>query len=97
MRKVKIGLRLGLGFGTVILLVLAVGLFAKMEMKELSGLTNKLYKHPFTVSTSMLKISGDIVRMHRSMKDVALAKNDQQMQKAAAAVDGYQENVYKRV
>jgi methyl-accepting chemotaxis protein len=38
------------------------------------------------VSVSVLEIQGAVTRMHRSMKDVALAKDAEQLDKAAAAV-----------
>ena len=49
-------------------------------------LTDKLYRHPFTVSVTVLEIQGAVTRMHRSMKDVALAKDAEQIDKAATAV-----------
>ena len=93
MRNMQIGLRLGLGFGVMIVLIIAVGLLGINYVNDTAELTQKLYKHPFTVSTSMLKINGDIVKMHRSMKDVALAKTEAQMQEAINKVDELEQQV----
>ena len=55
-----------------------------------------MYRHPFTVSNSVITIEKDILGMHRSMKDVALAKNKDQMNAAIAKVDAYEKDVYKQ-
>ena len=90
----KIGVRLGVGFGLVILLLAAIGYLAVEDIKSLSGLTTKLYKHPYTVSTSAIKIDGDIVRIDGFMKDGALAKDKAGINTAEAEVDKYEKHVY---
>lgn len=92
-RNLKIGSRLAIGFGSMIALMLFLGFFTQTQINQLGGLTDKLYKHPFTVSTSMLRIDGNIIKMHRSMKDVALAKNEQQMNAAIEIVDETEQEV----
>ncbi len=94
-RNMKIGVRLGAGFGIVLAMVVILSLVSIGSLKKLSGLTEKLYKHPYTVSTAILRIDANIVRMHRSMKDVALAKDDAGIDKAASIVAGYEKKVYK--
>ncbi len=93
--NIKIGLRLSLSFGFLLVLVLGLGQFVVNEMQTLSSLTGKLYKHPYAVSTAMLRIDGNIVRMHRSMKDVALAKDKQGIDKAEQTVARYEGLIYK--
>ena len=92
-RNFKIKSRLAMGFGSMIALMFILGAFTHSEINQLGELTNKLYKHPFTVSTSMLRINGNIVKMHRSMKDVALAKNEQQMKAASNKVSVIEKEV----
>lgn len=94
-RNLKIGVRLGSGFGIVLFLVLVLSAISIGSLKTLSALTVKLYKHPYTVSTAILRIDGNIVRMHRSMKDVALATDAAGIDKAAATVAQYEAQVYK--
>ncbi len=94
MGNLTIGLRLGVGFLVMIILIIAVGILGTNRVNEAAGLTQKLYKHPFAVSTAMLKINGDIIKMHRSMKDVALAKNVTQMSAAIAQVDEQEQQVF---
>ncbi len=95
MKNMKIGKRLGTGFGLLILITLIVSIVTVRYMKVLSDLTSKLYRHPYTVSTTILKINANIIRMHRSMKDVALAENASEIKNAAGSVAEYESEVYK--
>ncbi|OSM01403.1 methyl-accepting chemotaxis protein [Magnetofaba australis] len=94
-KNVKIGGKLAIGFGIVIAQMLALGLFAIYEMNHLANNTDKLYKHPYTVSTAALRIQSDIIAMHRSMKDVALAKKVGDIDEATAKVDDYEQKALK--
>ncbi len=95
LRDIKIGSRLNLGFGLVIILAALIGIISLNKMKTLSGLTEKLYKHPLAVSNGVRDINSNIIKMHRSMKDVALARDNAGIQSAAAQVVEYEEEVYK--
>ncbi|MBF0188294.1 MAG: MCP four helix bundle domain-containing protein [Magnetococcales bacterium] len=95
LRKLNIGQRLGFGFFVLVAMTVILGMMAVSNMKMLSGFTAKLFKHPYAVSTAMLRIDGNIVRMHRSMKDVALSKDAAGMEKAARIVAGYERKVYE--
>ena len=86
MKNLRIGIRLALGFASVLVLTLTLGILCIFDARVLGGLTDKLYKHPLTVSTAALSANGNIVAMHRSMKDVALAKDNAGIDAAAARV-----------
>ncbi|PIW26489.1 MAG: methyl-accepting chemotaxis protein [Rhodospirillales bacterium CG15_BIG_FIL_POST_REV_8_21_14_020_66_15] len=86
MKNLRISVRLALGFASVLVLTLALGILCVLDARVLGGLTDKLYKHPLTVSTAALSANGNIVAMHRSMKDVALAKDNAGIDAAAARV-----------
>ncbi len=64
-------------------------------LMEFAGFTDKLYKHPYTVSTSALSIQVKIEQIHKSMKDVALSKNADQMQKAYNKVNTFEKEALK--
>ncbi|KPA16366.1 methyl-accepting chemotaxis sensory transducer [Candidatus Magnetomorum sp. HK-1] len=91
----KISTRLGLGFFLLFILLASISVIAIYGMKSLSSLTTKLYRHPFSVSTAMLRIETNIIKIHRSMKDVALSKNDEAINAAITAVQKYEQLVYK--
>lgn len=93
--RIKVGLRLGIGFGIMILFVTIMTLVGTRFMESLSLQTTKLYNHPYTVSTALLRIDLNIVKIHRAMKDVALARNRSEINTAVQAVDGFEILVYE--
>ncbi|MBY0454052.1 MAG: MCP four helix bundle domain-containing protein [Burkholderiaceae bacterium] len=82
----KLKIKLLLSFGVIALLMMCLTVFSLFKMDELAELTEKLYKHPMTVTNAILTVDGGIVRMHRSMKDVALAQTPADVDAAANAV-----------
>ncbi len=86
MRKFGIDSRLGLAFGFPVGLVLFMGLLAIQNIRDISDTTEMLYRHPFAVSRAMLRIDANIVRMHRSMKDAALAEDPAALNETARLV-----------
>ncbi|MEK7990457.1 MAG: methyl-accepting chemotaxis protein [Thiotrichaceae bacterium] len=94
MKHLRIRTRLMLGFSIIILFILIVSIYAIFQMRVLSDTTNKLYRHPFTVSKAVRDVNINIVRMHRTMKDVALAKDINIMYEAVELVDKYEKQVY---
>jgi len=92
--NLKIGVRLGLSFGIVLLLMIGVNYYSILSLKTASSNTTKLFRHPFAVSTAILRMDGNMVRMHRSMKDVALAKTDDDVRKASEIVTEYEKSTF---
>ena len=82
----RIGTRMAVAFAIMIVLSVVLGVVSINSVGTLSGLTNKLYKHPLTVSNAVLAANGHIIAMHRDMKDVALAKDNAGIDKAVAKV-----------
>lgn len=75
-----------------------IGIFAfvsSRETKKIADLTGKMYRHPLAVSNAVLRANTAIIAMHRSMKDVALAENTQQLEFAITRVDGHEQEVYQ--
>lgn len=95
MKNTSIGVRLGIGFGIVLFSFTVVSLFLINRMTFLSDRATMMYRHPLTVSNAVLRIDGDIVRIHRSMKDVVLAAGDVELHEAIQKVDTYEEHILK--
>ncbi len=93
--NLPITMRLVIGFGLVLGVFTALAVLALVEMRSLSALTDKLYRHPLAVSNAALKADGNIIAIHRSMKDVALAKSEAAMAAAVAAVDASERLVFE--
>lgn len=83
----------------LIILVIAVSLislgYTMMKMQDIGELTQKLYRHPFTVTTNVLEAGIDIVAIHRDMKDVVLATSEEQLAAAITDMNDRQEEVLK--
>jgi len=72
-KNTKIGLRLALGFAMIMLIFIVVSIISIFEMNYLSNITTNLYEHPFTVSTTVLKIQNSCNVIHKQMKNIAMA------------------------
>ncbi len=66
-----------------------------MQIYDIGGTVNKLYRHPYTVSTAVLRIQSNINGMHRSMKDVALAENTEEREYAVNEVNRMERQVLR--
>jgi methyl-accepting chemotaxis protein len=93
MNRLTIVKQLALGFGLMLaFLVGTIGLSA-YEQDRLATLTQQQYLHPFTVTNAIARADGNIVRMMRAMKDIALSDNDADVQNYASQVDGLEQKV----
>ena len=90
----KIGTRLGVGFGFSILITIIVGSFAIVEMHTLENLTESMYMHPLAVSNSVRDIRADIIAIQLSMKKIELAKTSEQIGENEELVNQYEQQIY---
>ena len=95
LKNQKIGIRLAFGFSFILIIFIGVFGFIVIQLNSLSNITNLIYNHPLTVSNAVLRIDGNITRIHRSMKDVALAQNPAEIEKAVQLVNEYEKQVYQ--
>ncbi len=93
----KIGTRLRIGFLAVLGFVLLLCVICVGSMKTLSGLTTKLYRHPYAVTAAILHVEAEIIRMHRGMKDVALSKTPGGIDKALKVVGEAEKRVFEHL
>ncbi len=82
-------------FIALIILIVIIGAFSLKEISILSKLTVKLYNHPLAVTRSSLQANVNIIKMHRSMKDIVLAKTSAKREAAIQKVNAYETLVYK--
>jgi len=93
--NMKIGTRLHGGFGLVVIFAVAMGVIAIFGMLKLANLTSKMYRHPLAVSNAVRDVKANINAMHRSMKDVAMAGDTEEINNSAKIVDDYEQRVFK--
>jgi methyl-accepting chemotaxis protein len=87
--------KLIIGCSLLILIVIATGVISLSRINLLGNLTVKMYNHPLTVTRASLQADVGIIKMHRSMKDIALAKDASSLETARKKVDNYEQEVYK--
>tara|TARA_R110001583_G_scaffold74156_5_gene205591 strand:+ start:18712 stop:21705 length:2994 start_codon:yes stop_codon:yes gene_type:complete len=86
LRNISIGARLSIGFLTLSLLTLGIGILAILNSQQHIKSIDNIFNHPYTISNSVQEIETHIVSIHRSMKDVALAKTKHEIDKAIEQV-----------
>jgi methyl-accepting chemotaxis protein len=99
----KIGVRIMAGFGLVLVLVGLLSYISVDSMQQLSTRTEMLYRHPYSVSTAILRIDGNIAKMEILLNDLALAPSKaqreaipQQLGQLHAAIERDFERLYQR-
>jgi methyl-accepting chemotaxis protein len=85
------------GFILVLAVAGAANAFGIWQMNELADLTSKIYNHPLKVTRAAISADVEIVKMHRDMKDVALATDAAGIEAAQASVDAHEQEVYKQL
>ena len=86
--------KLTIGFAVLVAILIGVGIFSITRVDLLGGLTVKLYEHPLTVIRASLEADVNIIKIHRSMKDVALAKDAAAIEKASNKINEYEKKVF---
>lgn len=95
MKNLSVKSLMTIGFGAVTLFLIAFGWFALTQLSSIAAVTEKLYKHPYAVSTSLRDIETSVVAIHRSMKDVALSKTPKGITEALEQVDRHEKMAFE--
>jgi len=91
--KFSIKKKLISGFGLILFGVLWMGAESLTTMYNLSNITATMYKYPLTVIKASLQANNGIVKIERSMKDLVLAKNKNDIETAVSAINTYNAEV----
>lgn len=91
----KIGYKLAFGFGLILFISTVIGIVANNNINKMWRITENMYQHPLVVSKAVRDIRTNIVAIHRSMKDVALALDDVELLTARAKVDELEQQVFQ--
>jgi methyl-accepting chemotaxis protein len=89
-RNLSIKARLILGFGLPIAFIAAIGLIAITYLNELSRMTTSLYRFPFAVTSALLRIELNVSKLQGAMVEVALANDEEAIDKASSEINRYQ-------
>ncbi len=74
-------------------LLVAISVSAVWSNSQLFGLTEQIHRQPLTISNKVLLIHAHIVSMHRYIRDLALAQNREDSQKAIGHIQGLRDKV----
>jgi len=88
--------KLALGFLLVFVLYVSFGVFSLMEIHTLSNLTKIIYERLLVVSNAALNAEINMIKMHRSMKDVVLSRSVKEFEKASNEVNKQEQLVYEQ-
>ncbi|VAX22796.1 hypothetical protein MNBD_NITROSPINAE03-337, partial [hydrothermal vent metagenome] len=91
--KISIRGKLLLAYATILSLLSIVWLIDYYAHTYLANEVNRMYTHPLAVTRASLRANSDIMAMHRSMKDVVLASNEDELKNAVAIVDDFESKV----
>jgi methyl-accepting chemotaxis protein len=95
LNNLKVGQRLLVGFGSIMLFLILVSIAAIYQSYTLSGVTQDLYEHPYTVGHAMQEARLRIVKMRSAVKDIMVVKTAEEMQQRSKEVDEYETQTYE--
>ena len=97
MFKTRTGRQVLISFAFIILIVILGSLFQLNRLRALNNLVVQLYEHPYVVNDAVLSSQTAMIRMHRDMKDVALAETPEEIDAAVKDVDDHEQIVLDRL
>lgn len=96
--NLKIRSRLIAGFAVVVVFLILVGGISLRNLMAQGDLMNRFFEHPFVVTSSIQEVQEQIVRIHRSMKDVVLYGNDRsELTLALKDIDNSEQIIYREL
>ena len=87
MPRLKITARLLLGFGSMLSLSMALGVYANRSIGAVGDLTTQLYEHPFRVVTALLNARAEFRTIQRDIRDVMLSADRAELDAVATGID----------
>jgi methyl-accepting chemotaxis protein len=94
--NLKIKSRLLAGFSIVVFFLILIGAVSLRNLAAQGALLTEFHDHPFTVTNAISNTQEHIIRIHRSMKDVALYGNDPaELERALADISASEQAVYR--
>jgi methyl-accepting chemotaxis protein len=85
------------GFILVIAITGIGGFYSYTQMNRLFDITTRIYNHPLQVTRAVLSADTNIVKIHRSMKDVALSATLIEIETAVNFVNEYEKIVFSQL
>ncbi|HSH70266.1 MAG TPA: MCP four helix bundle domain-containing protein, partial [Deferrisomatales bacterium] len=93
----NIKLRLSVGFALIIAILATLAVVSVAGFAALGKAASELYDHPLQVSNASLRASMGVIKMHRSMKDIAFFSTTETVQGAEQVVAAEEFAVYRNL
>ncbi|CAH2031223.1 methyl-accepting chemotaxis protein [Trichlorobacter ammonificans] len=86
LKNMKIGSRLGFGFGVIMVLLVVVGGFSVMEINDMNGNINRMANEMFPKTVAANDVIDQVNVAARALRNMALVKSPQDMEKEYARI-----------
>ncbi|HJV86089.1 MAG TPA: methyl-accepting chemotaxis protein [Noviherbaspirillum sp.] len=97
LNNMKIGVRLGLCFGVVILLLLATAFLGISRLGQLDESTKKIIDDRYPKVVTGYEMIGELNQIARSMRNVVIFTEPDMVRKELATIDGAKSNIVKHI
>ncbi|MDK9707161.1 MAG: response regulator [Desulforhopalus sp.] len=87
--NIKISSQLRAGLSIILFMVALLGIMAWKDADFLWQQTQGLYDHPLTVRRALGEVKANTLLIHRGMKDLVLAENDEERQTILLTMENY--------
>jgi signal transduction histidine kinase/NO-binding membrane sensor protein with MHYT domain/CheY-like chemotaxis protein len=82
-------------FFLILFMMVAMGIGATWLTNTLTGLTTKMYRHPFIVSNAAQNINLGITKMRQHMIKIAMARNVEELDRIHSEMNEREKEIYK--
>ena len=96
-KDIKTGTQLLIGFGALIILMMALSYVAWQQTDKLALQTEKLYNHPLQVRRAIGVLEAKITSIHRDMRGLMLAGSEKEVEELFAQLDIDKAEVFKHL
>ena len=79
--------------GILIIIIMLLGWVGSSSVDRVADLTEDLYEHPLVVSMAVLRINGNVISMHRALKDIVLAESQEAVNRYRGIVNQTEERI----
>jgi two-component system cell cycle sensor histidine kinase/response regulator CckA len=93
--RMRLGTRIGIGFGVLMALLVIVGLWCLHQINDLYEINQSLYRHPFTVSNAVLRIENNVVKIQRNLKDIVLTDDPESVKRYTLEIDNLERESFQ--
>ncbi len=86
MKNLTIIRQLSIGFGLVLLILIATNVFSGIQQSQLAALTDSQYQHPFMVSNAVARVDANTAKIRRDVSELVLFGDDATLAKSIAEI-----------